>query len=73
MFVPALPLFGTFVNSRIGAAIGVVWIAGRAHYAWSYVRDPEKRGPGMIATLLGSAVLLPGAIVGIVLVGVRWM
>ncbi len=73
VFVPALLLFGAFVDSRLGAAIGLLWIAGRAHYAWSYVRDPEKRGPGMIATLLSSAVLLVGAIAGIVVVGIRWM
>ncbi|MEX2648516.1 MAG: MAPEG family protein [Alphaproteobacteria bacterium] len=73
VFVPALLFFGAFVDSRIGAAIGLVWIAGRAHYAWSYVRDPEKRGPGMVATLLSTAVLLVGALVGIGLVGLRWM
>ena len=72
LFLPSLLLFGVFVDSRIGAAIGLVWIVARLHYAWSYYRDPEKRTPGMVATLLTTAILLIGAIVGIVVVGVRW-
>jgi uncharacterized membrane protein YecN with MAPEG domain len=73
VFLPSLLLFGTFVDSRIGAAIGLIWIAGRAHYAWSYIRDPEKRGPGMAVTLLATAVLLIGAAVGIARVGIGWL
>lgn len=73
VFLPALLLFGAFVDSRVGAAIGLAWIAGRAHYAWSYVRDPERRGPGMVVTLLATATLLIGATVAIGMVGVRWM
>jgi uncharacterized MAPEG superfamily protein len=73
VFLPSLMFFGTFVDSKIGAAIGLVWIVGRVHYARSYLRDPEKRGLGMVLTLLPTAVLLIGSIVGIVAVGARWV
>jgi uncharacterized membrane protein YecN with MAPEG domain len=73
VFLPSLMLFGIFVSSRVGAAVGLVWIAGRVLYAWSYTKDPAKRHPGMGLTLGSTAVLLIGAIVGIVMTGARWM
>ena len=73
VFLPALMLFGTFVHSKIGAAIGLAWIVGRVLYARAYVRDPETRGPGMMITLMATAALLIGAIIGIARVGARWL
>src|SRR5438034_6258427 len=35
-FIPALWLFALYVSPLWGGIIGLVWIAGRAHYAVSY-------------------------------------
>ena len=65
-FIPALWLFALYVSPLWGGIIGLVWIAGRAHYAVSYYRDPETRGPGFLVGFASAAVLLAGALIGIV-------
>ena len=65
-FVPALWLFAAYVSPFWGGIVGLVWIAGRAHYAVSYYRDPEARGPGFMTGFASSAVLLVGALFGII-------
>lgn len=63
MFLPALWIFATYVSPLWAAALGVVFIIGRAIYALSYVRDPKSRSLGFgltafptLALLIGSAV-----------------
>jgi len=65
-FIPALWLFALYASAFWGGIIGLVWIAGRTHYAISYYRDPETRGPGFLVGLASAAVLLVGALIGIV-------
>jgi uncharacterized MAPEG superfamily protein len=65
-FIPALWLFALYASPLWGGIIGLVWIAGRAHYAVSYYRDPETRGPGFLVGFASAAVLLIGALIGIV-------
>ena len=67
LFLPALWLFSLFVSPLWGAVIGVVWILGRILYAWGYLRDAEKRGPGAMVTMISGAILLVGGLVGIVI------
>ena len=64
-FIPALWLFALYVSPSWGGIIGLVWIAGRAYYARSYYNDPETRGPGFMVGFASSAVLLAGALIGI--------
>ncbi len=64
IFLPALYLFATFVSPPVAAGLGLVFILGRALYAWAYLRDPGRRGPGFGLTLLANAVLLVGGLVG---------
>jgi glutathione S-transferase len=64
-FIPALWLFALYVSPTWSGIIGLVWIAGRAYYARSYYRDPETRGPGFVIGFASSAVLLVGALIGI--------
>jgi uncharacterized membrane protein YecN with MAPEG domain len=64
IFLPALFGFAHFVSSAWAAALGVVFIVGRALYARGYVKDPAKRGPGFGLTLLSNASLLLGATFG---------
>ncbi len=67
IFLPAIFLFAHFVNAPIAAALGIVFIVGRALYARGYVIDPAKRGPGFLLTFLSNAVLLLGGLVGAIL------
>jgi uncharacterized MAPEG superfamily protein len=73
IFIPALFSFGYMAASvgwpgyEIAAALGVVWLIGRALYARSYVRDPKQRGVGFLLTLLPSVTLLVGTLVCVLL------
>jgi uncharacterized membrane protein YecN with MAPEG domain len=64
IFLPSIFLFAHFVSEPLAAAIGVVFLVGRALYARAYVRDPAGRGPGFLLSFASNLVLLVGAIVG---------
>lgn len=64
VFLPALFLFAHYVSPAWGAALGVVFMVGRALYARAYVSDPARRGPGFLLTLGSNVVLLGGALIG---------
>lgn len=67
IYLPALWMFAQFVDARIAAGLGVVWILGRILYMNGYTREASKRGPGFGIQFLATAVLLLGALVGAVL------
>lgn len=67
IFLPALFLCAQFASETLAAALGLVFILGRALYARRYVRDPAKRGPGFLLTVASNFLLLLGGIVGILL------
>ena len=64
IFLPALFGFAYYVHAEGAAALGLVFMVGRALYARGYVQDPAKRGPGFGLTLLANTILLLGATVG---------
>ena len=64
IFLPALWIFGSFVSAPIGAALGVVFIIGRAIYAVSYVADPKTRTAGFLIGYLSNVALVLGSIGG---------
>ena len=64
MFIPGMYAFGTYVNPTAAAIVGLVFIAARALYFKTYTADAEKRGPGMIGSVLANAVLVIGALIG---------
>jgi glutathione S-transferase len=66
VFLPALWLFGHFVSAGYAALLGLIWIIGRAIYAWGYYRSAEKRGPGFGIAIMATIVLVMGALGGIV-------
>jgi uncharacterized membrane protein YecN with MAPEG domain len=66
VFVPAIWLFGMYLNPRWGAIIGVVFVVGRALYAIGYLRAAEKRELGAMLSFASLAVLLVGAVIGVV-------
>lgn len=66
-FLPALWIFCLYLNPIWGSGLGLLWVVGRALYAWGYYQAAEKRGPGFAIASLSSLVLLLSGIVGIVL------
>jgi uncharacterized membrane protein YecN with MAPEG domain len=64
IFLPGLLLFAVYVSEPWAAALGVVFILGRALYARSYLTDPARRGPGFGITLLANGALLIGGLIG---------
>ena len=66
VFIPAIWLFGMYLNPRWGAIIGAVFLVGRATYAVGYIRAPEKREIGALLSFLSLAVLLCGALFGVI-------
>ena len=66
-FLPALWIFCLYLNPIWGSGVGLLWVVGRALYAWGYYQAAEKRGPGFAIASLSSLVLLLSGIVGIVL------
>lgn len=64
MFVPGMFAFGWYVNTLAAALLGVLFIASRALYFKTYTADAEKRGPGMIGSVIANALLVLGGLVG---------
>lgn len=65
MFLPTLWLA---VHYRFGVWAGVaglVWVIGRAWYAWAYLGDARKRGPGYMLGMIGWAALLVMSVLGL--------
>jgi len=67
IFFPSLWIFGYYVEPRIGAALGVLFLIGRIMYARGYVQHPDKRGPGFILGSLATLALIIGGLVGAIL------
>ena len=66
VFIPSIWLFGLYLNPRWGAILGVVFLVGRALYAAGYIRAAEKRELGSVLSFGAVAVLLLGAVFGVV-------
>ena len=64
IFVPSMLLFARYVNVYVAAALGVVFLIGRALYFQGYVRAPQARHIGFILTVAPNLALLTGAIIG---------
>jgi uncharacterized MAPEG superfamily protein len=63
MFLPALWLAVHYGYVLWGGIAGLVWIVGRAWYAWAYLGDANKRGPGYAVGMLGwGALVVMGAL-----------
>ena len=67
ILLPALVLFSLYVSDSWAVLPGLVFLAGRQLYSHEYVSNPQSRGPGMGMTFLANAVLVVGALAGILL------
>ena len=66
VFVPAIMLFGRYLSAPIAAALGALFIVGRALYFRGYVHSPERRHFGFGLSFFPNMVLLAGALIGVV-------
>ncbi|MGO8799873.1 MAG: MAPEG family protein [Roseiarcus sp.] len=65
IFLPALWLAAIYVSDAGAAAVGVVWIVGRALYARGYLEAAEKRELGYTIQTVAATVLWVAALVGV--------
>jgi len=63
-FVPAIWLFGMYVDPAWAALLGLVYLVARVLYLRGYVADPAKREVGFALSVLPIFVLLAGALWG---------
>lgn len=64
-FIPAVWIFGHFVNPLWAAGMGLVFIVGRFIYRASYMKDPATRALGFTLTFLPTAVMLVWGLVAV--------
>ena len=64
MFVPAMWMFGFYVNANVASLLGAIYIIGRGIYFFSYVKDPKKRSLGFGLSAGPVAALVLGALIG---------
>lgn len=67
VFLPALVAFANLISPMWAAIVGAVYLVGRFVYYAGYIADPEKRGFGVLITMLANFVLVIGAIVGAIM------
>jgi glutathione S-transferase len=66
-FLVPLWLCAIYLNDIAAAALGLVWIAGRAVYFVGYSKAVEGRLPGFLIQALVCLLLFIGAAVGVVM------
>jgi uncharacterized MAPEG superfamily protein len=66
VFIPALFLFARYVSPRWAGWIGLVFVAGRAVYARSYVANPESRSLGFALSFIPNLLLVVGALLAVI-------
>jgi glutathione S-transferase len=66
IFLPLLWVATLYFHGWIPAALGLVWCLGRVLYAFGYMKEANKRGPGFGIAALASLALLVLSIWGVV-------
>jgi uncharacterized MAPEG superfamily protein len=64
VFLPAMWMFGYFIDDLWAAALGLVFVASRFVYRSAYMKDPAARSKPFAIGLTATAVLLLGALGG---------
>jgi glutathione S-transferase len=60
LFVPGLFLFGWYLNAYVAAALGLLFVIGRALYFAGYVREAAARHRGFVLSVIPNLALLLG-------------
>jgi hypothetical protein len=64
IFVPSMVMFAHFWSPAIAAALGALFIIGRAIYFYGYTRAPDQRHVGFLVSSLPNLALLIGSVAG---------
>ncbi len=64
IFLPGLWMFGTYVDERIGAGIGLLFIIARFVYRNAYLGEPKNRSAGFGIGALAMIILVVGGMIG---------
>jgi hypothetical protein len=64
IFVPSMVMFAHFWSPAIAAALGALFIIGRAIYFYGYTRAPDRRHVGFLVSSLPNLALLVGSVAG---------
>ena len=64
-FLPALWLCAFWLNDKMAAIGGAVWLVGRVMYAIGYYREAAKRSAGFLVSTLAAIALVLGAVYGL--------
>lgn len=64
IFLPAIVLFAHYVNAYLAAALGALFVIGRAVYFQGYTKAAEGRHLGFGLSVIPSLILLLGGIFG---------
>jgi glutathione S-transferase len=64
VFLPGILLFALYVEPRIAAALGLLFVIGRAWYFRQYVRDPRTRSAAFGLSFLPVVILVLGGLIG---------
>ena len=65
VFLPSIWLFAHYVNAWAAAALGLLFILGRALYFRGYVQAAESRHAGFVLSAIPNVTLLVGALIGV--------
>ena len=66
VFLPSIWLFAHYINAWAAAALGVLFIVGRALYFRGYVQAPQSRHAGFVLSAIPNVTLLVGALIGVI-------
>lgn len=65
IFLPLLWMFAIYVADLWAAAVGLLWLGGRALYILDYSGSADARGRGFALQALAPVVLFIGAAIGL--------
>jgi glutathione S-transferase len=65
VFLPSILLFAHYLNAYLAAALGALFIMGRAVYFHGYTRAAEARHVGFMLGAIPNVILLIGALYGV--------
>lgn len=63
VFLPLMWIFASFVSPIWAAALGAVFIIGRAVYAVAYIGDPRRRTLGFVLAALPMLLMMFGILI----------